>query len=162
MREEYEIGASDAPHVDIRHDRMNPIFRRAKDKGYVERLTRTNMAPYYEKAGLVWDRALFEKNWQEFESYEVAINGGVAGVLRLSHDDVAYYIRDLQIEPSWQHQGLGTRAINFAIEIARNAGAQRLRLRVFCENPAVALYERMGFQVCKTAEDTHYMERELP
>ena len=140
---------------------MNPIFRRAKDKDYVERLTRTNMAPYYEKAGIVWDHALFEKNRKEFESYEIAINGCVAGVLRLGHDDVAYYIRDLQIEPSWQHQGLGAQATNYAIEIARNAGFQRLRLRVFCENPAVALYARMGFQVCKTAEGTFYMEREL-
>ena len=141
---------------------MNPIFRRAKDKDYVERLMRTNMAPYYEKAGIVWDRALFEKNWKEFESFEIAINGFAAGVLRLSHDDVAYYIRDLQIETSWQHQGLGTQAINFAIEVARDGGFQRLRLRVFCGSPSVALYERMGFQVCKTAQGTHYMERELP
>jgi len=141
---------------------MNPIFRRAKDKDYVERLTRNNMAPYYEKAGIVWDHGLFEKNWKEFESYEIAIKGSAVGVLRLSHDDVAYYIRDLQIEPSWQHQGLGSRAINFAIKVARCAGTPRLRLCVFCENPAVALYERMGFQVCKTAEGAHYMERELP
>lgn len=147
--------------VDIRDGEMNPVFRWAKDKDYVERLTRTNMAPYYKKAGIVWDHALFDKNWKELESYEIAINGFTVGALRLSHDDVAYYIRDLQIEPSWQHQGLGAQAIDFAIGVARYGGFQRLRLRVFCENPAVALYERMGFQVCKTAEGTHYMEREL-
>ncbi|MCK0714798.1 GNAT family N-acetyltransferase [Chromohalobacter sarecensis] len=82
-------------------------------------------------------------------------------MLRLSHDDAAYYIRDLQVEPSWQRQGVGAQAIDHTFKLAQKAGFQLLRLRVFCENPAVNLYKRMGFSICKTSDDTHYMEREI-
>lgn len=80
----------------------------------------------------------------------------------MSHDAVAYYIRDLQIEPDWQSRGIGSAAIAYAMEIAGQAGFRLLRLRVFCINPAVALYERQGFRICKTERNTHYMERALP
>ncbi|WP_036186577.1 GNAT family N-acetyltransferase [Marinobacterium lacunae] len=140
---------------------MKPIVQQADNKGYVENLTRENMAVYYSKLGVLWDDALFSRNWNEFENYEITLNGSAVGVLRLSRDDVAYYIRDLQIEPRWQRHGLGSEAIFYAIEVARKAGVRLLRLRVFCINPAVALYDRIGFRVCKTEQGIHYMEREI-
>ena len=140
---------------------MKPTFRQTKNKNFVEQLTLRNMESYYNEIGICWDHALFDKNWNEFENYEITLEGCAVGVLRLSHDNFAYYIRDLQIESDWQHQGVGSQAISFTIEAALKAGFQLLRLRVFCVNPAVALYERMGFRICKTEGGTHYMEREL-
>lgn len=140
---------------------MKPTFRQAKNKDFVERLTLRNMEPYYKEIGIRWDHTLFDKKWHEFENYEITLDDCVVGVLRLSHDDSAYYIRDLQIEPDWQQQGAGSQAICFTAEVARKAGLQLLRLRVFCVNPAVALYERMGFRICKTENGIHYMERNL-
>lgn len=140
---------------------MKPTFWQAKNMAFVEQLTRRNMEPYYKELGISWDHTVFEKNWSEFETYEIILNNCRVGVLRLSHDESAYYIRDLQIEPSWQHQGLGSQAISYTVEVAKKAGFQILRLRVFCINPAVALYERKGFRICKTEGGTHYMEREL-
>ncbi|OOV87847.1 GNAT family N-acetyltransferase [Oceanospirillum linum] len=140
---------------------MNLTFRQAKNKGFVEQLTLRNMEPYYKELGIRWDHALFDANWKEFENYEIAIDKCAIGCLRLSHDSCAYYIRDLQINPDWHNKGVGTQAINFAIGVARKEGFQLLRLRVFCANPAAALYERKGFRICKTEDGTHYMEREL-
>lgn len=140
---------------------MTPEFRQAKNKEFVERLTRQNMEPYYQKIGIHWDQALFDKNWEEFESYEITLGDSALGVLRLSHDNTAYYIRDLQIRPGWQGRGVGSQAIIFARGIARKAGVGLLRLCVFSMNPAVALYERLGFRVCKTEDAVHYMEMEL-
>ncbi|MFC6672307.1 GNAT family N-acetyltransferase [Marinobacterium aestuariivivens] len=141
--------------------KMKLVFRPAEDKGFVEQLTRRNMAAYYARLGIDWDCSLFDKNWNEFESYELAVNGCAVGVLRLSHDDRAYYIRDLQLEQAWQRQGLGSQAIGYAAEVARRSGIRLLRLRVFSMNPATALYERLGFRICKTEGGTHSMEREL-
>ncbi|WP_280564348.1 GNAT family N-acetyltransferase [Chromohalobacter sp. 48-RD10] len=140
---------------------MKPIFRQANDKYFVEQLTRRNMETYYKKLGIRWDKKAFDKNWCEFESYEIVINDCQVGVLRLSHDNAAYYIRDLQIKPSWQRQGVGVKAIDHTFELAQQAGFQLLRLRVFCENPAVNLYKRRGFRIYKTEGGTHYMEREV-
>lgn len=140
---------------------MKPTFRHAKDKDFVERLTLRNMEPYYKELGIHWDHALFDANWKEFENYEIAIDKCAIGALRLSHDSCAYYVRDLQIDPDWQEKGVGSQAINFAIAVAQKEGFQLLRLRVFCANPAGALYRRLGFQICKTEVGVHSMEREL-
>jgi ribosomal protein S18 acetylase RimI-like enzyme len=140
---------------------MEPLFQQANDKGYVEYLTRRNMEVYYAKRGISWDHELFSKNWNEFENYEISMDGHSIGVLSLSQDDVAYYIRDLQIEADWRCQGIGSRAIEYAIEIARESGFKLLRLRVFCINPAIKLYDRLGFEIRKAEQGTHYMEKEI-
>jgi GNAT superfamily N-acetyltransferase len=95
------------------------------------------------------------------DSYVLAINASRVGLLCINHDQDAYYIRELQIAPLWQRQGLGTAAIHFTADTAQQAGIPLLRLRVFCINPAIALYERMGFRVSKTIAGMHAMERRI-
>lgn len=95
---------------------MKLVIRPGNDKGFVEKLTRRNMEAYYKQLGISWGCALFDKNWNKFENYEIALNACPVGVLRLSHDESAYYIRDLQIEQDWQRQGVGSQAISYAVE----------------------------------------------
>ncbi|MDT8894033.1 GNAT family N-acetyltransferase [Halomonas sp. I1] len=140
---------------------MKAEFRQAMDKGFASQLTRKNMEPYYRELGIAWDQRLFNRNWGEFDNYEILVNSVPVGILRLSHDHLSYYIRDLQIDRRWQCNGLGEKAIEYSVEIARHAEVELLRLRVFCMNPAVSLYERMGFKILKTEDDMHYMEREV-
>lgn len=140
---------------------MNIKFRKATDKYFTEKLIRENMEPYYKELRIDWDQGLFEKNWDAFENYTLLVDFKPVGVLRLSHDHLAYYIRDLQVDHRWQSKGIGTKAIEYAVEIARNRRFELLRLRVFRKNPAVLLYERMGFRIRKTEDKTHYMERKV-
>ncbi|MEA2117212.1 GNAT family N-acetyltransferase [Halovibrio sp. HP20-50] len=140
---------------------MKPIIRSTDDKAFAEKLIRQNMGAYYKQLGMRWDTALFDKQWGELDSYELVINASRAGLLCINHDEAAYYIRELQIDQKWQRHGLGTTAIRFTEEIAQQSGIRLLRLRVFCINPAIALYERMGFSVRKTESNTHYMERRI-
>ncbi|MGM0826364.1 MAG: GNAT family N-acetyltransferase [Pseudomonadota bacterium] len=140
---------------------MTPVIRSTNDKTFAEKLIRQNMSAYYKQLDMYWDPVLFDKDWSELDSYELVINACQVGLLCINHDENAYYIRELQIDPQWQRQGLGEAAIRFVMEIARRAGIPLLRLRVFSINPAVALYERMGFRICKTQGHTHYMERRI-
>ncbi|MFM9269074.1 GNAT family N-acetyltransferase [Halomonas elongata] len=140
---------------------MTSEFRQAMDKDFASQLTRKNMEPYYKELGIVWDQRLFNSNWGEFENYEILVNSAPVGVLRLSHDHLSYYIRDLQVDRRWQCKGLGEKAIEYSVEIARHAEVELLRLRVFCISPAVSLYERMGFKIRKTEDGMHFMEREV-
>ncbi|ENO12885.2 GNAT family N-acetyltransferase [Marinobacter nanhaiticus D15-8W] len=137
---------------------MTVSFRQARDSHYAERLIHQNMAAYYAKLQIRWDSASFERNWSAFENYEICVNGQAVDVLCLSHDDVACYIRDLHVEPAWQGRGLGTEAVHYATGIAKESGIRTLRLRVFEGNPAVSLYERLGFRIVKSEDDTHYMQ----
>lgn len=138
---------------------MEAIIRRTDDKEFAERIIRQNMSAYYKQLDMHWDTDLFDKQWGDLDSYELVINASRVGLLCINHDANAYYIRELQIAPEWQRQGLGTTAIRYTMEIAQQAGIRLIRLRVFSINPATALYERMGFRICKTEDNTHYMER---
>lgn len=137
---------------------MTPIIRPTNDKAFAEKIILQNMSAYYNQLDMRWDTALFAKQWDELDNYELVISTSSVGLLCINHDENAYYIRELQIDQKWQRQGLGTAAIRYTEEIAKQAGIHLLRLRVFCINPASALYERMGFSICKTEDNTHYME----
>ncbi|CEP35127.1 MULTISPECIES: GNAT family N-acetyltransferase [unclassified Halomonas] len=140
---------------------MTPIIRPTNDKAFAENIIIQNMSAYYKQLDMRWDTALFDKQWDELDSYELVINASQVGLLCINHDEIAYYIRELQIDQKWRRQGLGTAAIRYTEKIAQQAGIRLLRLRVFCINPAVALYERMGFRVRKTEGGTHYMEKRI-
>ncbi|MFK8331838.1 GNAT family N-acetyltransferase [Pseudomonas sp. BJa5] len=53
------------------------------------------------------------------------------------------------VASAWQGQGVGTRLLSAALEIADGwMGLQRVELTVFSDNqPALALYKRQGFEV---------------
>ncbi|KPQ24706.1 MAG: putative acetyltransferase [Halomonas sp. HL-48] len=140
---------------------MDAIIQRTDDKAFAESIIRQNMTAYYQQLDMHWDPVLFDKDWRELDSYALVINACQVGLLCINHDENAYYIRELQIDPQWQRQGLGEAAIRHVMDIAQRAGIHRVRLRVFCINPALALYERMGFRICKTQGNTHYMERRI-
>ncbi len=139
---------------------MNVHYRQARDKKFVGQLIRKNMEPYYKELGIEWDQEVFDKNWEVFENYELLVDSVPVGVFRISYDHMDCYIRDVQVDYRWQCKGLGSKAIEYSSEIALNAGFGLLRLRVFCRNPAVSLYKRMGL-CSKTEGEFHYMEREV-
>lgn len=140
---------------------MTPLIVPTNDKEFAEQLICQNMSGYYEHLGMHWDSALFASDWRALESYQLVISTCPVGLLCINQDTQAFYIRELQIGPKWQRQGLGAAAIRYTMDRARQSDIDTLRLRVFCINPAVALYERMGFHIRKTEDNTHYMERRI-
>ncbi|WP_417419988.1 GNAT family N-acetyltransferase [Halomonas sp.] len=140
---------------------MTPFILPTSDKDFAEQLIRQNMSGYYDQLDMHWDSALFDSEWRTLESYQLVINAHPVGLLCINQDTEACYIRELQIAPQWRRQGLGTAAIHYTVDRARKLGIDTLRLRVFCINPAVALYERMGFHIRKTEDNTHYMQRRI-
>lgn len=53
----------------------------------------------------------------------------------------------------WRGQGIGGQTLARWIEREEALGAQQMRLKVFAENPARWLYERMGFRVMHNFSD---------
>lgn len=55
----------------------------------------------------------------------------------------------MAVAPAWQGQGVGSRLLAAALEVADNwMGLQRVELTVYTDNqPALALYKRHGFDV---------------
>ncbi|OOF13485.1 MULTISPECIES: GNAT family N-acetyltransferase [unclassified Salinivibrio] len=115
------------------------------DANYSQKLIQENMAPYYEARKIAWNPQMFMESWRVFDNYEIRHERKRCGVIRLKADGETLFIRDLQIEPSKQRQGIGREAINWAVAYAQTSGYAHLALRVFAENPAVSLYQALGF-----------------
>ncbi len=109
-------------------------------------LTRDNMATYYRASGRTWDTGIFRDSWPTTENFTLEISGSPVGFLRLSQTDKTLWVRDLQITTAAQGQGVGTFALVLTEQIARERGANELRLRAFEDNPAIRLYLKHGFR----------------
>jgi ribosomal protein S18 acetylase RimI-like enzyme len=81
-------------------------------------------------------------------------DGAVVGYAKFSHptelpaSDHVWHVTGLAVEPAAQRAGTGRALMEALIEEAGRRGGLRMTLRVFAHNePAVRLYERLGFVV---------------
>ena len=131
---------------------MRIRFQTATDKEYAEHLVKNNMAPYYQTRGIEWDSHRYQISWKEFDNYEVLVGDIRVGVARFTYDDATTYIRDLQIEPIHQGQGLGSECFSHIKTRAIQRGSSRIILRAFEENPAIKLYRYLGYRKIRAGQ----------
>lgn len=125
-------------------------------RGFCEALHRSNMSAYLAARNTVWAPDVYLESWKEFENLMILADGRAVGVLRLSTDDTALKsgalnngaleVRDLQVEAGYRRKGVGTWVVQQTRLLAVRRGLGLIRLRVFEENPARALYARLGFR----------------
>ncbi len=117
------------------------------DFPFAEALTCHNMGGYYRRHHLVWRGDLFLASWRESENFILEVDGERIGVLRITEEGDSLHIRDVQIAEGQRRRGAGTYLLNVAHRWARARGLQELQLRVFVDNPAARLYQRMGYRL---------------
>ncbi|HDR8857371.1 TPA: GNAT family N-acetyltransferase [Burkholderia territorii] len=117
------------------------------DFPFAEALTHGNMGGYYKRHGLVWRSDLFYASWRESENFILEADGERIGVLRVTEEGDSLHIRDVQIAAGHRGQGAGTYMLDMSHRWARARGLRELQLRVFVDNPAARLYERLGYRV---------------
>lgn len=133
-----------------------------EERAFCEALNRRNMGAYLSKRDITWDPDRFLASWLEFENLLILADSDVVGLLRLAPERDALGLRDLQVIPGRQGEGVGTWAVQQAQAIAVDRGFLRLRLRAYEENPAVALYARLGFVTESVAGGTVHMAWAVP
>ena len=119
------------------------------------------MASYYKQYDIKWNDDLFDQSWTEFDNFQIFRGNIKVGVLRLWRELSDLYIRDLQISQTFQNQGIGTNAVEYARTLAESEGLKFVKLRVFESNPAKELYERLGFIVSNHEGHVVSMELEI-
>ncbi len=115
------------------------------------------MREYYDHYGVEWDVNTIEEMISGLENWDIVLNDKVIGAMRLAFDGQECYLRDLQIDTSFQNRGIGAAALNQCERLAKEAGATMLKLRVFVISPAIHLYERFGFSIDKQEDNFYYM-----
>ena len=77
------------------------------------------------------------------------------GRLLVDHEERCLVLIDIAILPAHQNSGVGTKLVQSLLEEAAASG-KSVRLHVLAANPAVRMYERLGFAA--TDNDGTYLE----
>ncbi|MFB2653625.1 GNAT family N-acetyltransferase [Shewanella seohaensis] len=136
-------------------------FRPAKDLAKAAYFTLSNMQPYYAQYSVDWDEAQIEQMTQDLVNFDILFEEKLVGVVRLSFDIEACWLRDLQVDQSYQNRGIGSIAIAEAERLAKEHGSHILKLKVFKNSPAVHLYKRQGFGLTSEDDRFYYMSRAI-
>jgi len=127
-----------------------------------ESLSRLNMSSYRASRGISWDPERFRLSWCEFENLAIVQDSQCIGFIRLLAEAGALAIRDVQIVQEFQGKGVGTWAIEQIKLLAFERGYAAVKLRVYPENPAMALYTRLGFGVERIEDAVVHMHCYIP
>jgi ribosomal protein S18 acetylase RimI-like enzyme len=136
---------------------------RMSDYGFVESLYLQTMQPLLVQLG-AWDQdeviARFKQHLRVKEVQIIAMNGEDAGFLQVVESAADITLAQIHLRAAFRRLGIGTRLILELLDRAR-ASHRPVVLSVVRNNPALALYQRLGFTV--TGEDeTKFHMRWLP
>lgn len=129
------------------------------DVPFLLRLREIAMDPHHRAAGIFQTPAEMQErvrsHWDEASVIEV--EGRAVGLWKLWRRPDAWWILQVQLMPEQQNRGVGAALIRRLQAEAREA-RMPLKLKVLKTNPALRLYERLGFVV--VGEDEHGYEME--
>lgn len=108
---------------------------------------------------MIWQEASFQEQWKAAQVRIITLDGFDVGWLQTFIEDDALLLAQLFIDRPFQRRGIGTHVIHRLIDEGNRAN-RPLRLNVVKINPAVRLYERLGFRVIREDERKFYMKRD--
>jgi ribosomal protein S18 acetylase RimI-like enzyme len=132
------------------------------DLEFARELTSRGMLRYYIQHDLLWQDEAFDVAWAGRDNRLIVCGDNVLGYVSLSRDARALYIRELHIVEAFRGQGTGSWTIDQVLALARQERRPALRLTVFENNPAQALYERKGLRVVGKDECFLRMQLDIP
>lgn len=134
---------------------------RADDMGYCERLYFSAMERtlFELKLNLERHAASFRESWRVEQVRIIASDWGDAGWMQTFEQDGSIYLGQLFLDKDFQRRGIGTKVVNLLIAEAQAADLG-VTLSVVKTNPAMRLYERLGFAVTREDEFKVYMKRQ--
>ena len=80
-------------------------------------------------------------------------DGKDIGVTTFYEENNQYVVGLIMIHPEYQGEGLGSKIIKEYIDLAKKSN-KKIKIKVYKENPAKRLYERLGFEIYNE-DDTH-------
>ena len=121
-------------------------------------LRRQTMSPHLAASGVPSSEAEhLRRIHASFHCASVILQAGdPIGLLKVVREGSQWDLVQVQLLPSLQGKGVGTKILQSLIEEARSNGAS-LRLSVLKANPARHLYEPVGFAVVGETADSYQM-----
>lgn len=130
------------------------------------RLIELELIPWNENQKHTFIKMQFDarqKQYREYypdgESSVILQQGEPIGTMLVARRDREIVLVDIALLPQHRNAGIGTQLVKALLEEAAVAG-KIVRLRVLAGNPAVRMYERVGFR--KTNDSGVYLEMNWP
>lgn len=131
---------------------------RAEDADFVVKVTEACMRHYAELTWGHWSEEMTRKSFR-WETHRIVTLGAAdIGCVELAEEPGLHRLNKLYIHPDHQNRGLGTALLSQLIEHAEKRGAV-LTLSVLRPNPAIRLYQRLGFTVTGENLERLFLER---
>lgn len=134
---------------------------RPGDFDYCARLYFEGMENIIEELNLNMDAQVagFRQRWDMTQVRIITLDGTDIGWLQSFVRDDALFLGQLFVDRALRRQGIGTEVVKDLIEEAARAG-QAVTLGVVKTNPALRLYERLGFRTTHEDERKFYMRHD--
>jgi ribosomal protein S18 acetylase RimI-like enzyme len=130
-----------------------PRIRPAKssDRRFFFEVRRAVFRTYVEETS-GWDdaeqRTIADREFDELPRVIIEADGRSVGYLCVVHKDECDFIDEIAVLPEAQGRGIGTQLLRDVLQSAQKRGVP-VQLSVFANNPARALYTRLGFHVTR-------------
>lgn len=137
---------------------MDYITRPATDADYqyCYRLTKRNMFTLITRHWGGWIPSMFRQDFSVEATTIVIASGQRMGYYSVKEDEESLYLENIQLSSSVRGRGIGTAILQ---SIFRENASKPIRLTTFTDNPAMRLYERLGFVVTQCEGATVHMIR---
>jgi ribosomal protein S18 acetylase RimI-like enzyme len=134
---------------------------RPEDFDYCARLYFEGMENIIKELNLNMDAQVagFRQRWDVTQVQIITLDGTDIGWLQSFAKDDALFLAQLFVDSTLRRQGIGTEVVRGLIEESANAG-RAVTLGVVKTNPALRLYERLGFRTTHEDERKFYMRRD--
>ena len=135
---------------------------RPEDFDYCARLYFEGMENTIKGLNLDMDGQIagFRQRWDVTQVGIITLDGTDIGWLQSFVKDDALFLGQLFVDRTLRGRGIGTQLIKGLIEEAAKAG-RAVTLGVVKSNPALRLYERLGFRTTHEDERKFYMRRDF-
>ena len=141
-------------------------FRKATvdDFDFIFDLKKKNFKKYIEKYFEWNEEERKEMYYDTIKNYSgdyniIVINNKNVGVFAIEElSEKECYISEISLDKEYQNSGIGTDILNNLLIENKQKGL-KTKLRVFKNNPAKKLYERLGFSVYDENESHYLMEK---
>ena len=141
-------------HISLRDATLN-------DRDFLWSLHQDTMREYVEKTwgwNDSWQRRRFSERFDPAGRQIIEVDGAAIGMLQVDRQSDFIFLKNIQISPSRQRRGIGTRIVRSLIDEAEALGVP-LRLKALKVNPAQRFYERLDFRVTGISGTQVHMER---
>lgn len=122
------------------------VLANEKDKIFLLALRKASMNEHLKAAGIILNDQQHQQRIDEFfsDSYIILLNEKPIGLIKLAALIDRIHIRQFQLLPKYQGEGIGSLILNIVKRKARER-QESITLNVLINNPAKLLYQRHDF-----------------